>query len=90
MSPVLRPRPKTLELDGPSLTQNALVANVIMLLLKPGFLPFGVTLLYTHSRNHTLVFMFHESRRILKFGGNSINPILTLAAPSQSDLPDVL
>ena len=68
-------------------TQNALVANVSMLLLKPGFLPAGVTRLYTHSRSQTLVFMFQESSMILKFGASSIWRMLTLAAPSQSDWP---
>ena len=35
------------------LTQNALVTNVPTVLLKPGFLPGGVTRLYTVSRNQT-------------------------------------
>ena len=69
-------------------TQNALVAAVIMLLRKPGFLPFGVTRLYTHSLNQMLVFMFQESRTILKFEGISITLACTLAAPSHKDAPE--
>ena len=68
-------------------TQKALVANVNIDSLNPGFFPLGVTRLYTHSLNHTLVFIFHESRRTLKFEGNSIFVTETLAAPSQSDAP---
>lgn len=69
------------------LTQKALVANVIMLLLKPGFLPLGVTRLYTHSRNQTFVFIFHESRRTFMLGANSIVRTFTFAAPSQRVSP---
>ena len=64
------------------LTQNALVANVARLLLNPGFLPLGVTRLYTHSRSQTLVFMFQESRRTFVFSANSMFHTSTLAAPS--------
>jgi hypothetical protein len=69
-------------------TQKALVANVNMLSLKPPFFPFGVTLLYMHSRSQTFVFIFHESRRTLKLGANSMFMILTLAAPSHSEAPE--
>ena len=73
--------------EGPAyreelLTQNALVAKVARLLLKPGFLPLGVTRLYTHSRSQTFVFMFHESRSILQFSANSIFQTSTFFAPS--------
>lgn len=61
-----------------------------MLLLKPGFSPLGVTRLYTHSRSQMFVFMFHESRRTLKFGANSMFAMSTFAAPVQSDTPDAL
>ncbi len=57
------------------------------MLFKPGFLPFGVTRLYTHSRSQMFVFMFHESRMPLKLDGNSISRGMTLAAPVQVDLP---
>ena len=70
------------------LTQNADVINVAMLLLNPGFLPFRATRLYMVSLSHTFVFIFQESRRILKLGGHSINGILTFAAPSQQLLPE--
>ncbi len=77
-----------LYIDGiKKLTQKALVKKVIMLLMWPGFLPFGVTRLYTHSRSQTFVFMFHESKRTLKLGANSICMIFTFAAPSQVDSP---
>src|ERR1700683_5323339 len=69
------------------LTQTALVAKVVMLLRNPGFLPLGVTRLYTHSLSHMLVLMFHESKRTLKLGANSITGILMFAAPCQSDWP---
>ena len=68
-------------------TQKALVAKVIMLLRKPGFLPAGVTRLYTHSRSQTFVFMFHESSRTFIFGANSMSQILTFAAPSHTVAP---
>lgn len=74
-------------MKGCQLTQKALVANVIMLLLNPGFSPFGVTRLYTHSRSQTLAFMFQESRMIFMFGANSIVQTFTFAAPSQRVSP---
>lgn len=69
------------------LTQKALVKKVSMLLKLPGFLPFGVTRLYTHSRSQTFVFMFHESKRTLKLGASSICITFTFDAPPQVDSP---
>jgi len=66
----------------------ALVRYVSMLLLKPAFLPLGVTRLYTHSRSHTLVLMFHESTSILKLLGTSMANTLTFAAPFQLGAPE--
>jgi hypothetical protein len=67
------------------LTQTEHIKAVVMMLQNPAFFPLGVTRLYTDSLSQTLVVMFHESFKTLKFGASSTNRILAFAAPSQRD-----